>query len=129
LIVRSELILGSRPAVAKLSCVSEIQAEEIVNSLAFGVEYDQALRVFLLRSRYKRKVALLSKMIQYMLENKSVSFAIPRTSLLKLMQFCPSNFSQALGPSRHPQNPLSASIFPATHHGRRMGPEQPSGAP
>ncbi|KAJ6526670.1 hypothetical protein B0H19DRAFT_544231 [Mycena capillaripes] len=59
------------PAVAKLGCVSEIDIKVLINSLTFGVEYDQALRVFLLRSRYNKKVALFSGMIQYMLEQSS----------------------------------------------------------
>lgn len=50
-------------------CVSQIDTEELINSLTFGVEYDQALRVFLKRSSYKKKVALLSNMILHMREH------------------------------------------------------------
>ncbi|KAJ6453373.1 hypothetical protein C8R45DRAFT_1083102 [Mycena sanguinolenta] len=60
------------PAVANLVCVSEMDTEELVNSLAFGVEYDQAFRVFLSRSPYGKKVELLSKMVSQMLEHDAV---------------------------------------------------------
>ncbi|KAF7333273.1 hypothetical protein MSAN_02421800 [Mycena sanguinolenta] len=61
------------PTVAKLVCVSEVDTEELINSLTFGVEYDQAFRVFLSRSPYGKKVELLSKMILHMLEEGSAS--------------------------------------------------------
>ncbi|KAJ7212534.1 hypothetical protein GGX14DRAFT_393433 [Mycena pura] len=59
------------PAIAKLGCVSELETAELVNSLAFGVEYDQPLRVFLLRGPYNQKVALLSRVFKYIHENSS----------------------------------------------------------
>ncbi|KAJ7125791.1 hypothetical protein C8R43DRAFT_1111457 [Mycena crocata] len=59
------------PAVSKLVCVSEMDTSNLINSLTFGVDYDQALRVFLLRNHYTKKVQLLSRMIKYMLEQSS----------------------------------------------------------
>lgn len=44
-----------------------------MNSLAFEVVYDQALRVFLMRSRYNEKMELLSRAIKFMLDHGSVS--------------------------------------------------------
>ncbi|KAJ7440610.1 hypothetical protein FB451DRAFT_126070 [Mycena latifolia] len=67
------------PAACKLGCVSEMDAEQLVNSLTFEVLYDQALRVFLLRKSYNLKVGLLSRMIKYMLEHGS-ALAVPSAS-------------------------------------------------
>ncbi|KAF8155203.1 hypothetical protein K438DRAFT_2026476 [Mycena galopus ATCC 62051] len=68
------------PAVAKLVCVSEMDIEELVDSLTFGVEYDQAFRVFLSRSCYKKKVALLSSMVLHMLEHGSMPVVKTKSS-------------------------------------------------
>ncbi|KAJ6479520.1 hypothetical protein C8R47DRAFT_1322712 [Mycena vitilis] len=68
------------PVIAKLVCVSELSVEELVNSLAFSVQYDQALRVFLLRTSYKEKVELLSSMIQFMREQSSATLNSSSTS-------------------------------------------------
>ncbi|KAJ6542205.1 hypothetical protein DFH09DRAFT_46967 [Mycena vulgaris] len=56
------------PTACKPGCISEFDTEELVNSLAFDVLYDQALRVFLLRSSYDEKVELLARIVEYMLE-------------------------------------------------------------
>ncbi|KAJ7058721.1 hypothetical protein C8F01DRAFT_1255138 [Mycena amicta] len=56
------------PSLIKVDCISKLRTATLVNSLAFTVEYDQALRVFLLRSPYNAKVALLSRIIKFMHE-------------------------------------------------------------
>ncbi|KAJ7436891.1 hypothetical protein B0H11DRAFT_2108939 [Mycena galericulata] len=71
------------PVIAQLVCVSEVPTEDLVNSLAFGVNYDQALRVFLLRNHYNAKVTLLARVIRYMLEHGSTT-SIPSESSLPL---------------------------------------------
>lgn len=72
--LRSLLTPPSSPSLASLVCISEVPTEELVNSLAFWVDYDQALRVYLLRNHYDKKVALLSRIIKYLLEHRSVIF-------------------------------------------------------
>ncbi|KAJ7609500.1 hypothetical protein FB45DRAFT_944582 [Roridomyces roridus] len=61
------------PALVKISCISHIPTEVFLQSLVFTVDFDQALRVFLLRKPYNDKVALLSRLIEYMLESSSAS--------------------------------------------------------
>ncbi|KAJ6612855.1 hypothetical protein B0H10DRAFT_2222745 [Mycena sp. CBHHK59/15] len=61
------------PTVCKLPPVSELDPEELLNSLPFDVAHDQALRVFLLRSPHAKKVQILSGLIKHMLENGNPS--------------------------------------------------------
>ncbi|KAF7296847.1 hypothetical protein MIND_00916000 [Mycena indigotica] len=51
-----------------LPCISGLDSPQLFAGLAFGVEYDQALRVYLLTSPYKAKVALLSRIFRYVRE-------------------------------------------------------------
>ncbi|KAJ7119288.1 hypothetical protein C8R46DRAFT_1150243 [Mycena filopes] len=102
------------PTVAHLKCVSELGADELLDSLTFGVEHDQALRVFLLRSPYTKKVALLSNMIRYMQEHSSAASSRLRTRY-RLLFFLRLIAAIAWGPSNRAAL-LDAGVLPFLVH-------------
>ncbi|KAJ7761789.1 hypothetical protein B0H16DRAFT_1530551 [Mycena metata] len=88
------------PTVSQLGHVDGIDPGQLIDSLAFGVEHDQALRVFLLRSPYTKKVALLSKVIQHMWGHSSApSLSFGLRTRYRLVFFLRLVAAIAWGPS------------------------------
>ncbi|KAJ7030856.1 hypothetical protein C8F04DRAFT_1397659 [Mycena alexandri] len=97
---QANLVSPVSPTVSKLGHVDEMNPGQLVDSLAFGVEHDQALRVFMLRSPYTKKVALLSEMIQYMWERSSTpSLSFSLRTRYRLLFFLRLVTAIAWGPS------------------------------